>query len=203
MWSRKQEARTWGPFSYHFWCAPKSFGREKWDSKVWVFFKACFMEKKKKKKKTLPWWLRWQSICLQCRRPGFNPWIGKIPCRRKWKPTPVILPGKFHGRRSLVGYSPWDLKESDMTKQLHFMKKKGKWFQFLLHLSFSTGNPLGLLVFGGSHFCLGEKQWCFGFWFFIIQPPMHFSSQEKHDLKLTLGLVCHFSIFANALLNLT
>ena len=94
---------------------------------------------------------------------GSDPWIGKIPCRRKWKPTPVILPGKFHGRRSLVGYSPWDLKESDMTKQLHFMKKKGKWFQFLLHLSFSTGNPLGLLVFGGSHFCLGEKQWCFGF----------------------------------------
>ena len=44
-------------------------------------------------------------------RPGFNPWIGKIPQRRKWKPTPVFLPGEFHGQRSLEGYSPWDHKE--------------------------------------------------------------------------------------------
>ena len=46
------------------------------------------------------------SVCLQCGRPGFNPWVGKIPWRRKWQPTPVLLPGKFHGRRSMVGYSP-------------------------------------------------------------------------------------------------
>ena len=45
-----------------------------------------------------------KSVCLQCRRPGFNPWVGKIPWRRKWHPTPVFLPGKFHGRRSLAGY---------------------------------------------------------------------------------------------------
>ena len=38
---------------------------------------------------------------------GFHPWIGKIPCRREWLPTPVFLPGKSHGQRSLVGYSPW------------------------------------------------------------------------------------------------
>ena len=47
-----------------------------------------------------------KSICLQCGRPGFNPWLRKIPWRRKWQPTPVFLPGKFHGQRSLVGYSP-------------------------------------------------------------------------------------------------
>ena len=40
--------------------------------------------------------------------------------RRKWHPTPVPLPGKFHGWRSLVGYNPWGCKESDMTEQLHF-----------------------------------------------------------------------------------
>ena len=57
---------------------------------------------------------------LQCRRPGFDPWEGKISCRRKWQPTPVFLPGKSHGRRSLVGYSLWGQKESDMTEQLHF-----------------------------------------------------------------------------------
>ena len=61
-----------------------------------------------------------KSICLQLRRPGFDPWVGKIPWRRKWQPTPVLLPWKSHGRRSLVGYSPWGCKESDMTKQLNF-----------------------------------------------------------------------------------
>ena len=44
----------------------------------------------------------------------------KEPRRRKWHPTPVLLPGKPHGRRSLVGYSPWGCRESDLTEQLHF-----------------------------------------------------------------------------------
>ena len=57
-----------------------------------------------------PWWLRWQSICLQCQKPGFDPWVGKIPWRRKWQPTPVFLPGKSHGQRKLVLYSPWVAK---------------------------------------------------------------------------------------------
>ena len=45
----------------------------------------------------------------------------KIPWRRKWQPTPVFLPGKSHGQRSLVGYSPWGCKESYTTEQLHFL----------------------------------------------------------------------------------
>ena len=61
-----------------------------------------------------------KSICLQCKRPGFDPWVGKIPWRRKWQHAPVYLPGKFHGQRSLVGYSPWGGKESDTTEWLHF-----------------------------------------------------------------------------------
>ena len=48
---------------------------------------------------------------------------GKIPWRRKWQPTPVFLPGKFHGWKSLVGYSPWGCKESDTTEQLHLHSK--------------------------------------------------------------------------------
>ena len=40
--------------------------------------------------------------------------------RRKWQPTPVLLPGESHGGRSLVGYSPWGGKESDRTEQPHF-----------------------------------------------------------------------------------
>ena len=47
----------------------------------------------------LLWWLRWWRICLQCRRPGFYPWVGKIPWLRKWQPTPVSLPAEFHGQR--------------------------------------------------------------------------------------------------------
>ena len=55
--------------------------------------------------------------------------------RRQWHPTPVLLPGKYHGRRSLVGCSPWGREESDMTERLHF------------HFSLScigegNGNPL-------------------------------------------------------------
>ena len=57
----------------------------------------------------LPWFRR-SRIRLQCRKPGFDPWVRKIPWRRKWQPTPVFLPGEFHGQRSLVGYSSWGCK---------------------------------------------------------------------------------------------
>ena len=45
-----------------------------------------------------------------------NPWVGKTPWRREWQPTPVFLPGKSHGQRSLVDYSPWGCNESDRTE---------------------------------------------------------------------------------------
>ena len=66
----------------------------------------------------LPWCLRRKRICLQCKRPRSNPWVGKIPWRRKWQPTPGSLRGKFHERRALTGYSPWGhklLNVSDLT----------------------------------------------------------------------------------------
>ena len=49
-------------------------------------------------------------ICLQCRRPRFDSWVGKIPWKREWLPTPVFWPGEFHGL-----YSPWGHKELDAT----------------------------------------------------------------------------------------
>ena len=66
---------------------------------------------------------------VQSRSPNLHWW------RRRWHPTPVLLPGKSHGRRSLVGCSPWGCEESDTTEQLHF------------HVSLScigegNGNPL-------------------------------------------------------------
>ena len=63
-----------------------------------------------------------KSVCLQCGRSGFDSWVGKIPWRRKWQSTPALSPGKSHGRRSLIGYSPWGRKELDMTERLHFHK---------------------------------------------------------------------------------
>ena len=68
----------------------------------------------------LPWWIRGKETASQCRRPRrcrFNPWVEKIPWR-KWQPIPVFLPGKFHGQRSLTGYSPWGHKELDTAERL-------------------------------------------------------------------------------------
>ena len=52
----------------------------------------------------------------KCGRPGFNPWVGKIPWRSVWPSTLVFLPGKFHGQRSLTSYRPWGHKELDTTE---------------------------------------------------------------------------------------
>ena len=54
--------------------------------------------------------------CRRCRRHGFNPWVGKVPWGRTWHPAPIFSPGKFHGQRSLVDYSPWGHKESSTTE---------------------------------------------------------------------------------------
>ena len=59
------------------------------------------------------------EIALRCGRLGFDPWVGKIPWRGKWQSTPVLLPGKSHEQRSLVGYSSWGRKELDTTERLH------------------------------------------------------------------------------------
>ena len=68
--------------------------------------------------KGLPWWLRQERICLQCGRPGFDPWVGKIPWRRKWLPTPIFLLLEFHGQRCLVGHSLWGHQELDTIERL-------------------------------------------------------------------------------------
>ena len=84
---------------------------------------------KKKKKK----------ICPQCRRPGFDPWIGKIPWRREKLPTPVFWPGEFRGP-----YSPWGRKELDTPENFHF------------HFPASpTTLPPGLAAHTGGMVCFG------------------------------------------------
>ena len=63
--------------------------------------------KKEKKRREFPCGSDSKAPACNARDPIFNPWVGKIAWRRKWQPTPVLLPGKFHSWKSLVGYSPW------------------------------------------------------------------------------------------------
>ena len=85
------------------------------------------------------------KICLQCGRPKFDPWVGKIPWRRGRLPTPVFWPGEFHGL-----YSPWGSQRVGHDwatfTSLHFQQCKGFSSQFLHILS----SPCCLLTFGAS-----------------------------------------------------
>ena len=65
----------------------------------------------------LPWCLSGEQFAYECRGRRFFPWDRKILWKKKWQPTPVFLPGKPHGQRSLVGYSPCGHKESEKTQQ--------------------------------------------------------------------------------------
>ena len=68
----------------------------------------------------------------QCRRRercGFDSWVGKIPWRRAWQPTPVFLPGESHGQRSRVGCSSWGRKEVDTIEVTQQQQ------QYLIHIS--------------------------------------------------------------------
>ena len=70
--------------------------------------------------------------CRRCNRRGYYPWVGKTPWRTERHSTPVLLPGKSHGQRSLAGYSPWGRKESDPTEWLRMHTLKRKWRSWTL-----------------------------------------------------------------------
>ena len=61
---------------------------------------------------------------LQCRRPGFSPWVRKIPWRRKWQPTPVFSPGQSHGQRGLTGYLVHGVTKGMDVGNIHVQKKE-------------------------------------------------------------------------------
>ena len=84
-----------------------------------------------------------QRICLQCRRLSFDPWIREIPWRREWLPTPVFLPGEFHGQRNLMGYSPWSCKKLDMTERSTLIHLKRNVLDSFLY---SHRNKIGKLL---------------------------------------------------------
>ena len=55
----------------------------------------------------------------ETKRHRIDPWVRKIPCRKAWQPTPVLLPRESHAQRSLAGYGPWGHKESEMKCPFH------------------------------------------------------------------------------------
>ena len=65
-----------------------------------------------------------KSIFLHCEGPGFDPWVENIPPGVEWLPTPVFLPGGFHGQKGLAGYSPGGHRESDTTERLSLGQKQ-------------------------------------------------------------------------------
>ena len=79
--------------------------------------------------KGLPWWLSAkESACSAGDKEMQVQSLGQEdPWRRKWQPTPVFLPGRFHGQKSLAGYSPQGHKESDTTEHTHTMVDKTHW----------------------------------------------------------------------------
>ena len=97
---------------------------------------------------------QWWRIHCQCKRFRISPWVGTIPWRRKWQPTPVFLPGKFHGQRSLVGYSKWGGRESYTTESVHFTS-----LQHPLYFSYKHSTVLSMSFHGQSTMCqaLGKE----------------------------------------------
>ena len=73
-------------------------------------------------------WLSGEESTCQCRRCRFDPWVRKITWRKEWQPTPVFLPGKLHGQKNPVGYSPWDHKGVG-----HNLVTKEQWHFYFLH----------------------------------------------------------------------
>ena len=93
------------------------------------------------------------SVCLKCGRPGFDPWVRKIPWRRQWHPTPVPLPGKSHGQKSLIGYSPCDCGVGqDWATSLHFKKLLGNSAAEVLEHVWVWGHR-NILLLGISSYC--------------------------------------------------
>ena len=71
-------------------------------------------------------WCSGKKSTCQCRRHRLDPWVGKFPWRRKWQPTPVFLPEKSHGQRSLVDHIPWGQRDFKVVK----LSFKETWFYF-------------------------------------------------------------------------
>ena len=135
-------------------------------------------------KPQLPWWLGGkESTCQRrrCKRHGFDLYVGKIPWKRKWQTTPVFLPGKSHGQRSLAGYSPWGLKKVGhdlVTKQQQHFK---------LHICPPFQNKISVSAIQIGHSLI----FVFLFLFKLKYYPGPSTRKEVKDLPSPLSGIIH------------
>ena len=116
-----------------------------------ICYRAQFEFPESNSKFPLATYFMWASLVAQMvknlpaiQETGFIPWVGKIPWRREWQPTPVFLPGESHGQRYVVGHPPWGCKESDLTEQLtypHIYIKYGSVYASILLSPFVSPSP--------------------------------------------------------------
>ena len=124
-------------------------------------------------------------ICAVYKRPRFHPWVGKIPWRREWLPTPVFWPGDVHGQRLLTVYSPRGCKELDMTERLSLMD----WvFQSTtlfksLYVNWDT-NKWFLVIFTPQ---ISPTQWEPIFKYFLSLLHVELCESLDHLFTLTVG----------------
>ena len=115
--------------------------------------------------------------CRRRERHEFDPWVGKIPWRRKWQPTPVFLFGEFHGQRSLAGCSSQGCKELDVTEWL----TQHTSFPTSTHLSvFSNSAPRMLSCFSHVRLCANHG----------LEPARLLCSWDSPGKNT--GVSCHF-----------
>ena len=112
------------------------------------------------------WWFSGKESACQCRRPGFVPWVRKIPRRRKWQPIPVFLPGQYHGQRCLESYTSWDCKELVTTEWLSTSREE--FIPFVPEQGLFYFHPYAVVIYF----------WISGF----LQGSFHWTSYLEHAL---------------------
>ena len=119
---------------------------------------------------------------MQCRRSRFDPWLEKIPWRRKWQPTPIFLPGEFHGQRSLVGYSLWGRKEADV---IEWLTLSHIWHD--LATIHTNANPLSSFL-SSPYFSISSLSisWKTLLYIFLILKFLHIKVYNMWDLSLKI-----------------
>ena len=124
--------------------------------------------------------------CRRYRRPRFDPWVRKIPWRRKWQPPALLLSGESHGQSSLVGYSSRGRKESNMTEQWTLSR-----FQLFSLLFWYLSSNMELVapswIFSFRHYLLVSScrwQWCSSVAFLQRPPRPHFLFSQETEMVL-------------------
>ena len=133
---------------------------------------------------------------LQCGKSGFSPWLGKIPWRRKWQPTPVLLPGKSHGWRSLVIVHVIEKSRTGLHFHFHFSPQE-KWKAQCLAGGLSEViDEKDRVCFAGIHVCpafslsLNDVQFILAQFKFVHFRHCMCKLQRMHSVSASVSLSC-------------